>query len=447
MVSRKKPGPKSCIPTIVTIHLCSRLQKHLLNFWLPIILLHMIIASTLVSAMLVHTKRRCIANTAKNPARIAMATLRKHLHIPPSSHGSKPISKTSQWSKSWDTYQSDFISDENTIKDVFDGKNYKQLKEEYITIGGVHQAHKFFSDNCDIALGLSLNGFCPFKWWNQTCWPLIIFIYNLPPDIQFHLCNILCAGSIPGQFKLKDADSFAYPMVIKLLEFLAGVPTFDVEQDELFLLHAYLIATFGDIPVISMILHMKGHNGIFPCCICLIKGICVPNTWNTTHYVPLYHANHPVVLTGDNAEVAVYASANLPLCTHEQFLDQACHVQFVPTSTEEQCCVKACGIKGIPLFSHLPSLFFPLSFLFDFMHLIWKTCFQILYFSGPGNSRAWMKVMNHMNLAMMCGRPSEKWQRLQDPPFPLHMPQLNLKMLPKMAQHVLQIPGLSGRFI
>ena len=50
-------------------------------------------------------------------------------------------------------------------------------------IGGVCQAHKFFSDECDIALGLSLNGFCPFKQQNQTCWPLILFIYNLPPDI------------------------------------------------------------------------------------------------------------------------------------------------------------------------------------------------------------------------------------------------------------------------
>lgn len=177
---------------------------------------------------------------------------------------------------------------------------------------------------------------------------------------------------IPGRFKPKDADSFTYPMIMELLEFLAGVPTFDAEQDELFSLHAYLIAAFGDIPAISMILRMKGHNGIFPCRMCLIKGVRVPNTRNTSHYVPLYRANHPVVLAGDNAEVAVYASANLPLRTHEQFLDQARHVQLAPTSAEEQHRAKACGIKGIPLLSHLPSLFFPSSFPFDFMHLIWE---------------------------------------------------------------------------
>ena len=158
---------------------------------------------------------------------------------------------------------------------------------------------------------------------------------------------------IPGRFKPKDIDLFAYLMIMELLEFLAGVPTFDAEQDELFSLHAYLIAAFGDILAISMILWMKGHNGIFPCRMCLIKGVHVPNTQNTSHYVPLYRTNHPVVLTGDNAEVAVYASANLPLlCTHEQFLDQARHVQFAPTSTEEQHRAKMCGIKGIPLLPH-----------------------------------------------------------------------------------------------
>ena len=107
---------------------------------------------------------------------------------------------------------------------------------------------------------------------------------------------------------------------------------------------------------------------------CLIKGIHVPDTQNTMHYIPLYHANHPTVLTpGDNPKIAVYASSNLPLRMHEEFLDQAHHVQFSPTSAEEQHHAKACGIKGIPVLSHLPSLFFLSSFPFDFMHLIWES--------------------------------------------------------------------------
>ena len=268
-------------------------------------------------------------------------------------------------------YRGDYVSDENIVKDIFDGENYKRLKEEYVTIGGVPQAHKFFSDKRDIALGLSLDGFCPFKRRKLTCWPLILFNYNLPPDIRFHLHHILCAGSIPG--KPKDADSFAYPLINELLDFLRGIATFDVDEDELFALHAYLVATFGDIPAISMILRMKGHNAVYPCRMCLIKGVRVPESRNTSHYVPLYRANHPVILAAPaNTETAIYNPTDLPLRSHEQFMEQARHVQFAPTSAEEQRRSKACGIKGIPILSHLPSLFFPSSFPYDFMHLIWE---------------------------------------------------------------------------
>jgi Transposase family tnp2 len=270
-------------------------------------------------------------------------------------------------------YRGDFVSEENIVKDIFDGENYKHLREDYVTIGEVPQTHKFFSDNRDIALGLSLDGFCPFKRRNQTCWPLILFNYNLPPDVRFLLHNILCVGVIPGPRKPKDTDSFAYPLVVELLEFLSGIPTFDVEQDELFALHAYLIVAFGDIPAISMIMRMKGHNAIFPCRMCSIKGVRVPDTRNTTHYVPLYRANHPVVEgAADNVEIPVYDLANLPLRTHNEFLEQARHVQFATTSAEEERRAKACGIKGIPVLSHLPTLFFLSSFPFDFMHLIYE---------------------------------------------------------------------------
>ena len=291
-------------------------------------------------------------------------------------------------------YRSNFLSEEDKIKDIFDSKNYKRLKDEYVTIGGIRQGHKFFSHPNDIALGLSLDGFCPFKRRNQTCWPIILFNYNLPPDIRFLLRYILCVGVIPGRHKPKDPDSYAYPLIMELLEFLAGIATFDVEQDEMFSLHAYLIAVFGDIPAISMILRMKGHNAIFPCRMCMIKGVRVPNTRNTTHYVPLFRANHPTILENeDGSEIPSYDPANLPLRTHNQFLEQARHVQLAPTTAEEQRRSKACGIKGIPVLSHLPSLFFPSSFPFDFMHLIWENLIPNLVllwtgkFKGLGEGR------------------------------------------------------------
>ena len=47
--------------------------------------------------------------------------------------------------------------------------------------------HPFFhfSDEQDIALSLLTDGFAPFKQCDKMCWPVIIFNYNLPPNIRF----------------------------------------------------------------------------------------------------------------------------------------------------------------------------------------------------------------------------------------------------------------------
>ena len=80
-------------------------------------------------------------------------------------------------------YQHLFKNDSNCMKDIFDSSNYNTLCNTHVIIGWEKQTHKYFEDPRDIALGLSTNGFAPFKKWKHTCWPLIIFNYNLPPDI------------------------------------------------------------------------------------------------------------------------------------------------------------------------------------------------------------------------------------------------------------------------
>ncbi|RXW13808.1 hypothetical protein EST38_g12049 [Candolleomyces aberdarensis] len=98
--------------------------------------------------------------------------------------------------------------EEGTIEDVFDSENYKSLKGTFVNVDGKQHTHTFFSDPRDIALGISTDGFCPFKRRKQTCWPIILFNYNLPPDIRFAVRRILCVGVIPGPKKPKDSDSF-----------------------------------------------------------------------------------------------------------------------------------------------------------------------------------------------------------------------------------------------
>ena len=130
-----------------------------------------------------------------------------------------------------------------------------------------------------------------------------------------------------------------------------------------------------------MVMRMKGHNGLSPCRMCEILGLHVPRTSVTTHYVPLDRTNYP---NADADAIRVYDAKNLPLRVHNTFLAQANEVQAASTVVGTNALAKKYGIKGIPLLSCLPSLSFPSSFPYDFMHLIWENLVKnlVLHWTG-----------------------------------------------------------------
>ena len=261
--------------------------------------------------------------------------------------------------------------------DIFDSLTYIAQLSENVIVDGKTLPHKFFKDLHDIALGLSTDGFAPFHRCKNTCWPLILFNYNLPPDIHFHLKHILCVAIIPGPKKPVNFNSFLWPLVEELLKLEIGVHAYDPLQSELFKLHVYLIQVFGDIPAILMVMQMKGHNGLTPCHMCHIQGLRVPGSKATTHYVPLDRSHHPQV-QGHSSAIAQYDPSNLPLRTHEQFMEQAQEVQTASINADAEWQSKQYGIKGVPLLSYLSSLKFPTSLPYDFMHLIYENLLKIL---------------------------------------------------------------------
>ena len=76
-------------------------------------------------------------------------------------------------------YQANHVHEPGAIKDVFDGSHYQSLLNTIVP-GGEDNPFFYFSDECNIALGLSTDGFAPFKKCDKTCWPVILFNYNLP---------------------------------------------------------------------------------------------------------------------------------------------------------------------------------------------------------------------------------------------------------------------------
>lgn len=258
-----------------------------------------------------------------------------------------------------------------SVADVFDGSHYCRLLDAKVLINNLELPHHYFSDLRDIALGFSTDGFAPFKRRKHTAWPLILYNLNLPPEERFRKENIICLGVIPGPKKPHDADSFLWPMVEELIQLAAGIPIFDIDVSSMFLFHAYLIVAGGDIPAMSMIMRMKGHNGLKPCRMCEILVVRdLSNPRSKIHYVPLDRSQFPPDQFPPNTPQQ-YDPLHLPLRTHTTFIQQAREVQLSTTNTQEDQLSKQYGIKGLPLLACLHSLSFPTSFPYDFMHLFW----------------------------------------------------------------------------
>ncbi|THH12489.1 hypothetical protein EW146_g7643 [Bondarzewia mesenterica] len=269
------------------------------------------------------------------------------------------------------------------ISDVFDGKRYRRISRKNVIVDGKVLPFTHFGDARDVALGLSTDGFAPWRKRSKTCWPLIIFNYNLPPEIRFHIENIISLGVIPGPKKPVDMDSFAWPLVQELLQLAVGVRAFDILSGSLFALRAFLILAFGDIPAVSLLARMKGHNGYSPCRLCKILGLRTPNSRATTHYVPLDRSKHPNALANTSA-VKVYDPHNLPLRTHNEIIQMAHDVQSADTEAQAERLSKEYGIKGLSIFSRLSSISMADSFPYDFMHLIWENLIKNLVLLWTG---------------------------------------------------------------
>jgi hypothetical protein len=270
-----------------------------------------------------------------------------------------------------------------TVKDVFDGSHYRWLRGRHVQLNNQTFPHKYFEDHRDIALGISTDGFSTFKSRKQSTWAFVMFNYNLPPDERFHLQNVLPLG-IVGPKKPVDPDSFLWPTVQELLRLLVGVRAFDAITLKVFCLRAFLILGFGDIPAIALLMRMKGHNGILPCRMCKIIGLRIPNSRSTAHYVPLERSSHPDV-QGNQDAVRTYDADSLPMRTHAEIFSQANEVQDAITNIGADDLAKAYGINGISILFYLPSISFPISFPYDFMHLIWENLIPNLILFWTGN--------------------------------------------------------------
>ncbi|KZV98479.1 hypothetical protein EXIGLDRAFT_562646, partial [Exidia glandulosa HHB12029] len=134
----------------------------------------------------------------------------------------------------------------------------------------------------------------------------------------------------------------------------------------LFTLHAYLLVGFGDMPAIAKLMCMKGHNALYPCRFCTIRGIRPPGARAPALYCPLDRSAHP----NHDPDLPRYDPAALPMRTHDDMLRQAAEVDAAAGAAAEELS-KAYGIKTTPILATLLSIRLDRSFPIEFMHLIW----------------------------------------------------------------------------
>lgn len=259
---------------------------------------------------------------------------------------------------------------EGQTNDVFCGTHYRTLCQKYVTSQDRVMPFKYFSDPRDIALGFALDGFGPFRRRNNSAWPMLAFNYNLPPDERFHIANTIPLGVIPS--KPKDPNSFFRPAITEFLELEVGLPAFDALRNySKFMQRAYLLYVFGDIPAISMVMYMKGHNSRFPCRMCKIRGVPITNANHHTLYVPLDRSNHPAV-AADPDLVPAYNPFSLPMRTEKEIAGIVERLMKMGTVDAFQTLARETGVNGRSIFSYLSTIGWPGSFPYDFMHLIWE---------------------------------------------------------------------------
>lgn len=244
------------------------------------------------------------------------------------------------------------------VCDVYDTQLYKTLLQRKVTVDGRTYNHSYFDQPHDIALGFSTDGVGIFKKQKTSAWPMFVINYNLPPDIRMHRKHMLCVGCVPK--KAWDFDSYMFPLYEEAAILAVGLLVYEDRLQENIMLRAYFILVIGDILAISLIMHVKGHNGLYPCRLCEIMGIAALDT-DKPLYVPLNRSKFPKVKEdrrrgGAQTLVAKYDPFDLPMRTETSYAAQLARVKAAPTKSAAKKLAKITGINGESILNRFPGI-------------------------------------------------------------------------------------------
>ncbi|CAA7025607.1 unnamed protein product [Microthlaspi erraticum] len=134
-------------------------------------------------------------------------------------------------------------SSDGRLRHPVDSVTWDQMNHKYPT---------FASEERNVRLGLSTDGFNPFNMKNTrySFWPVLLVNYNLPPDECMKKENIMLTLLIPGpQQPGNNIDIYLEPLIEDLNHLWnEGELTYDALSQNTFTLKAMLLWTISDFP-------------------------------------------------------------------------------------------------------------------------------------------------------------------------------------------------------
>ncbi|KAJ4772152.1 Transposase tnp2 [Rhynchospora pubera] len=133
---------------------------------------------------------------------------------------------------------------------------------------------EFASEPRNVRLGLATDGFAPFSLSaaQYTCWPVVCYPLNLPPNAVMKRQNMFLTLVIPGpEHPGRDIDVFLQPLIDELeILWSMGIEMYDVSLKQNFNMKAALAYTVNDFPAYS-VLSGWGTSGAMSCPCCMDK--------------------------------------------------------------------------------------------------------------------------------------------------------------------------------
>jgi hypothetical protein len=136
------------------------------------------------------------------------------------------------------------------------------------------EARMIKKDN--VLVQLSLNSSQLYRDKDSDCWIFVYIIHNLAPDLHYEKSMVIPTRFIPGPEKMKDGDSFLYPLLYHISALQnEGLHIWDTLTCTHIPCSTPFLFVMADGPAMVMILGMVGHSGKFGCCLyCGLPGHC-----------------------------------------------------------------------------------------------------------------------------------------------------------------------------